>query len=342
MPKYRRPFRAVPAFGGLYLPFDLVKGPGKGGAAPAGLSFVQTGNANFADSGNALTIFPANTTPGNVVILVVVSATPSDTITFVSSSIGTFSAIVNTVTGNGNTMQGWICTDVTGAAATATFDCAVLYAAAAIELTGATYSAVYGSTAHSASSETPAITITPAGENDFLMAALSSSNQGSAFSPVPSSPWTNVDAGQWGHAYGNNYRVRGSTIIGTRSGMGINGWFEFFCHCGHRCGFDVEGLVLTSSGDILAAVISASISVGSGLVWLGIKIGGLASSVKGLAEWVGRIDDQLNDAQAIRADQQNQRQYDQNKRERELAKREQRLDRREHNDSGGGNNKPRA
>ena len=232
MPKYRRPFRAVPAFGGLYLPFDLVKGPGKGGAAPAGLSFVQTGNANFADSGNALTIFPANTTPGNVVILVVVSATPSDTITFVSSSIGTFSAIVNTVTGNGNTMQGWICTDVTGAAATATFDCAVLYAAAAIELTGATYSAVYGSTAHSASSETPAITITPAGENDFLMAALSSSNQGSAFSPVPSSPWTNVDAGQWGHAYGNNYAYAAQQSSAQEAEWGLTAGLSSFAIVG--------------------------------------------------------------------------------------------------------------
>jgi hypothetical protein len=85
-------------------------------------SLVQSGNSGTTStsSGAAATVFAANTTVGNTVLVCVQIGVPSaPDVTSITSSIGTFTRVNDFSDGN-NDYEWWVCLAATGAAKTVT------------------------------------------------------------------------------------------------------------------------------------------------------------------------------------------------------------------------------
>ena len=157
---------------------------------------VQAGDNVGAASGSPQTVFGSNTTLGHCVVLCIVLATQgSQTVSSVSSSIGTFSHVVSeTPGGSTNPLEIWVCTNVTGAAEVVTVTTSGGSSARvqATEWSGVLSASTGGGA--TATSTSCSLTVTPNETGDALVVMASTHV---AFTGGPSAPWTDYNAGEF-------------------------------------------------------------------------------------------------------------------------------------------------
>lgn len=174
---------------------------------------VQYGDtgASWQSSGASAQVLPGNATPGNAVVLAVVSEDTS--VTSITSGMGTFSVVPSTYIESGalGMLQFWTCNNVTGAADTITVTTGAgqNWAAFAIELP--TVAAVSTGGTTSGTGATASETVSGLVSGDFVLAAVSC--QGS-ITAAPSTPWTDYATGFFARTNGG-YDVAWVTASGS-------------------------------------------------------------------------------------------------------------------------------
>jgi hypothetical protein len=157
-------------------------------------SLVQSGNSGTTStsSGAAATVFAANTTVGNTVLVCVQIGVPSaPDVTSITSSIGTFTRVNDFSDGN-NDYEWWVCLAATGAAKTVTITTTggQPYTAMAMEWPPALGAADGGHA--TGTGTTPLLAITPPNTGSVVAATATMYNGGIT---APGGAWTNI--GGW-------------------------------------------------------------------------------------------------------------------------------------------------
>lgn len=160
---------------------------------------VQVGDSgsSLITSAAAATVLPVNNTIGNCIVLFVVIAA-AQTVTGITSSMGTFVKL-NNQTGNiALGCEAWVLVKSTGASRTVTVTTSAgsAYTASAVEVSGGVIRAVSGGIA-TGTSTAPALTVTPVTNADMVLVAAGG-NIGTGFTAVPASPWVDyAGTGSW-------------------------------------------------------------------------------------------------------------------------------------------------
>lgn len=163
--------------------------------AAVGLAEVQKSDtgASSIPSGTSKQVLPANATLGNKVVLFIYPTSTAQTVSSVTSPIGTFTKVSGEASPAGFDLEWWVCSNVTGAADTITVNTTTgNWIAQATEFSGGVGTAETV-TGNSTTSTNATQVVTPPADNSIvLVGALVDSTD---FTGGPSSPWVNYSAG---------------------------------------------------------------------------------------------------------------------------------------------------
>ena len=175
-----------------------------GTGVPAGtITTVQSGDAGTSAiaSGAAMTVLPANATVGDTVVVAVLGAgSTGQTVTSLTSPMGTFTKVTGNLQSGQSDVELWICSNVTTPARTitVTWSGAGLGFAQATEFSGSLSAVASTPTQGTGTSPTGSVTTTAPG--GVALVYVNTQN----ITAAPSSPWVNYDAGAFVYSWGES------------------------------------------------------------------------------------------------------------------------------------------
>jgi uncharacterized repeat protein (TIGR02543 family) len=187
-------------------------------SATGTITKVQSGDAGTSAiaSGSAMTVLPANATVGDTVVVAVLGAgATGQSVTSVTSPMGTFTKVTSNLQSGQSDVELWICSDVTSAARTITVTWSGTGSgfAQATEFSGSLSAVASTPTQGTGTSATASVTTTAPGS-----AALVYVNTQN-ITAAPSSPWANYDAGAFVYSWGESVATQ---IVATPSTVSAN------------------------------------------------------------------------------------------------------------------------
>jgi uncharacterized repeat protein (TIGR02543 family) len=164
---------------------------------------IQSGDAGTSAiaSGAAMTVLPANATLGDSVVVAVLGAgSTGQTVTSVTSPMGTFTKVTGNLQSGQSDIELWICSNVTTAARTltVTWSGAGSGFAQATEFSGSLSAVASTPTQGTGTSPTGSVTTTAPGDVALVYV------NGQSITAAPSSPWSNYDAGAFVYSWGES------------------------------------------------------------------------------------------------------------------------------------------
>lgn len=171
-------------------------------------TLVQSGDSGAAlvGSGSPANVLPANATVGNcVAVLIATNSTATQSISSVTSSIGTFTLLGRFQNSGVTTLELWTCLAATGAARAITVTVGTgEWTAQATEWSGITALSSIVTASGSGTSSSGTLTAVKIGDALLMGAAC-----GLALNSLPGSPWTSYNAGYWtgGNGVDSAYQI---------------------------------------------------------------------------------------------------------------------------------------
>ena len=167
------------------------------------ITTVQSGDAGTSAvaSGAAMTVLPANATVGDTVVVAVLGAgSTGQTVTSLTSPMGTFTKVTGNLQSGQSDVELWICSNVTTPARTitVTWSGAGLGFAQATEFSGSLSAVASTPTQGTGTSPTGSVTTTAPG--GVALVYVNTQN----ITAAPSSPWVNYDAGAFVYSWGES------------------------------------------------------------------------------------------------------------------------------------------